>query len=316
VPGDGKFDQNVIPSNVELQVGRVDFRNMPVFSATETELLRRYLNKDHAFRHAQKSYTRRGLIDDDYFGVWYGEAFAASGWRNFSTFFGATNSIAGDWKTSVQTQSYLWGYGCAPGGDVADPTWLSTHDPKVPFTMIFGSIIGDWDSTNATLRATIAPATNTLTCVWAGRPHWPMHHMALGETIGYSTRVAQNNGTNNTSLYPQVGSEHKHEAHMALMGDPTLRMHPVAPPTGLTVSTNVPSGYNLAWIASLDTVNGYVAYRGGSSNGPFSRLNVGLLTTTNYTDLAGSSTNVYMIRAVKLEVSGSGSYYNPSQGVF
>src|SRR5574343_16349 len=33
IPGDGKFDQSVIPSDLELQVGRADFANMPAFSA-------------------------------------------------------------------------------------------------------------------------------------------------------------------------------------------------------------------------------------------------------------------------------------------
>src|SRR5207248_2728764 len=49
--------------------------------------------------------------------------------------------------------------------------------------------------------------------------------------------------------------------------------------------------------------------------GPFTRLNTNLISDTNYTDPLVSS-NVYMIRAVKLEVSGSGSYYNASQGIF
>ena len=31
VPGDGKFDQSVIASDLELMIGRVDFHNMPTF---------------------------------------------------------------------------------------------------------------------------------------------------------------------------------------------------------------------------------------------------------------------------------------------
>ncbi|MFN7142006.1 MAG: fibronectin type III domain-containing protein, partial [Limisphaerales bacterium] len=54
VPGDGKFDQSTIPSDVELQVGRVDLSNMTAFNnkgLTERDLLRRYLVKNHNFRH-------------------------------------------------------------------------------------------------------------------------------------------------------------------------------------------------------------------------------------------------------------------------
>ncbi|MBI3192044.1 MAG: fibronectin type III domain-containing protein, partial [Pedosphaera parvula] len=45
VPGDGKFDQSDFPSSVELQVGRVDFANMPAFQSSELELVRAYLSK-------------------------------------------------------------------------------------------------------------------------------------------------------------------------------------------------------------------------------------------------------------------------------
>src|SRR5207248_1934476 len=46
IPGDGKFDQSIVPSNLELQVGRVDFNNMPSFSTSEQQLLKNYLDKD------------------------------------------------------------------------------------------------------------------------------------------------------------------------------------------------------------------------------------------------------------------------------
>ena len=51
VPGDGKFDHTQLPSSAELQVGRIDFHDLPAFSETEAELLRKYFDKDHAYRH-------------------------------------------------------------------------------------------------------------------------------------------------------------------------------------------------------------------------------------------------------------------------
>src|SRR5437870_2373662 len=55
--GDGVFDQNTIPTDVELEVGRVDFADLPgrltwngpATFPGELELLRQYLNKDHSF---------------------------------------------------------------------------------------------------------------------------------------------------------------------------------------------------------------------------------------------------------------------------
>jgi hypothetical protein len=92
-------------------------------------------------------------------------------------------------------------------------------------------------------------------------------------------------------------------------------MHIVAPPANLVAAANGSGGVNLSWNASSDTVLGYYVYRATNAAGPFTRLNATVITGTNYTDSLSAATN-YMVRAVKLEVSGSGSYYNASQGLF
>jgi len=314
VPGDGKLDQSFFPSSLELQVGRVDFANLPVFPQSEAELLRQYLNKDHNFRHMLVTAGRRGLIDDQ-FGLSTGEPLAANGWRNFAPFFGATNSFASsEWFGVLSTNSYLWGYGCGAGtytscGGIGSTTDFANHDPRVVFTMFFGSYFGDWDSQNNFMRAALATPTYTLTCAWVGRPNWPFHHMGLGEAIGFSTRLAQNN---NGVLY--WSGSFSQGVHVALLGDPTLRMHMVAPVSGLAAIRNGNDAI-LSWNTSPDSVLGYHVYGATSAAGPFTRLNGSLLTGTNYTDTPARG-SVYMVRAVKLEVSGSGSYYNASQGVF
>ena len=314
IPGDGKFDQTSLPSDVDLQVGRVDLANLPAFSQSEGELLRQYLNKDHNFRHKHTTAERRGLIDD-HLGLSTGEPLAVNGWGNFAAFFGASNTFAADWLTTLNSQSYLWGYGCGSGtftscSGVASTTQLATSDPRAVFTMFFGSYFGDWDSQDNFLRAALATPTYTLTSAWAGRPYWVCHHMALGETIGFSARLSQNN-----NIY--AAGSFARQIHVALMGDPTLRMHIVAPTTNLVAAVNGAGGVDLSWNGSPDTVLGYHVYRATNAAGPFTRINATLIAGTNYTDTASSSaaTN-YMVRAVKLEVSGSGSYYNASQGIF
>jgi len=244
-------DQTGVPASIELQVGRVDFANLPAFPNTEIELLRQYLNKDHNFRSRLISVQQRGLIDDN-FGVNGGEAFAVNGWRNFAPLFRATNIFEGDWFTTLATQGYLWAYGCGGGtftsaagiGATAD---FVANDPRVIFTMLFGSEFGDWDSENSFLRAPLATRTYTLTCAWAGRPNWQFHHMGLGETIGFSTRWAQNN----SSTY--AAGANARFLHIALMGDPSLRLHIVAPPSSLLIATNLAAALDLTWIASPDS---------------------------------------------------------------
>jgi hypothetical protein len=148
VVGDGKFDQTLWPAwstgrQLEFQVGRVDFANMPAFALDETELLRRYLNKNHGFRHGLISVGRRGLIDDN-LGWFLSEAPAANGWRNFAPFFWDTNTIPGDWLTVSSEEICLWGFGCGAGtytscSGVASTSQLASGDPRVVFTMLFGS---------------------------------------------------------------------------------------------------------------------------------------------------------------------------------
>jgi hypothetical protein len=315
IPGDGKYDQSSIPSDVELQVGRVDLYNMPTFAPkTELDLLRQYLNKDHNFRHKLITAQRRGLIDDN-FGTFSGEAFAASGWRNFAPFFGASEVQALDWFSTLPTQGYLWAYGCGGGwyqgaSGVGNTSNFASNDTQAVFTMLFGSYLGDWDVGDSFLRAPLATTTYGLTCAWAGRPHWFFHHMGQGETIGYSARVTQNN--NFLYQQPNYGGR---GAHVALMGDPSLRMHVVAPPTGLSAVASSPVQLN--WTASTDSVAGYHVYRSANATGPFTRLTTALIAGTSYSDsTAGAGAQTYMVRAVKLESTPSGSYYNPSQGVF
>jgi hypothetical protein len=312
VPGDGKFDQTQFPSGIELQVGRVDLANLPAYSLSEVELLRRYLNKNHAFRHRQFVLERRGLIDD-HFGVFGGEAFAVNGWRNFTGLFGDAQTIAGDWLNTLGTQGFLWGYGCGDGtytsaNGVGSTELFAGSDPRVAFAFLFGSYFGDWDSSNNFMRAALATPTYTLTCAWAGRPHWAIHHMAMGETIGFSTRVTQNN----VSLYAANGSARL--VHLSLLGDPTLRLHTVQPPSNFVIQPDG-GGMMLRWQASPEATLGYTIYRGLSAAGPFARVNPQLVTNNTYS-INSSNTGVYMVRAVTLETSAGGTYHNMSQGIF
>ena len=314
VAGDGKFDQSYVPGGtVELAVGRVDLSDMPAFAPkTETDLLRQYLNKDHGFRVKAWTLPARGLIDDN-FGAFGGEAFASTGWRAFSGFFGPANVFALDWFGTLATDGYLWAYGCGGGnfqgaGGVGSTSDFAATDTKAAFTFLFGSYFGDWDVSNDFLRAPLATTTYGLTCAWAGRPAWHVHHMAMGETIGYAARLTQNNsGTYFYGYGPEV--------HIALMGDPTLRMHVVAPVSNVTAVGGAGSAA-IAWTASPDAVAGYHVYRGAGAAGPFTRLTPGLVTATSFTDTSapgGSAT--YLVRAVRLETSASGSYWNAGTGV-
>ncbi len=338
VPGDGKFDQSTFPAPLKLMLGRVDLANMPgrlsangpATFPSELELLRNYLNKDHNFRNKITSAPERAIVGD-YFGVRDGEAFAASGWRNFAPFVGAakitTVSKEGAWLPTLRTNAYLFAYGCGSGsytsiggigsvGRYRDgvTTELVQDDVKAVFTLLYGSWLGDWDSEDNIQRAVLATKDLGLTCSWSGRPHWFMHHMALGEPIGFSTRVTQNDGF--TGLYKNEQNNCASWTHIALMGDPTLRMQMVTPASQVLVAT-AGNDADVSWTSSTDSVEGYNIYRATNPNGPFTRINSALVKGNSFADAnAASADYVYMVRAVKLEQSASGTYYDPSQGAF
>ncbi len=310
VPGDGKFDQTFVPGEVELQVGRVDFNDLPVFGESETELLRRYLNKNHAYRTKQFVAEPRALIDDS-FGGFNGEAFAASAWRSFAPMFGEDNIFELDYFSTMDNQSYLWSHGNGAGSFVSangigTSTDFASSSLQSVFTMLFGSYFGDWNSENNLLRATIASGS-TLTNVWSGRPHWQFHHMAMGENIGYSALWAYNDNQYTTNLG-------KRFVHIALMGDPSLRMHTIAPPTNLQITENG-NNVDLTWTASADNVLGYHIYRKENSSGAYQRVAPDVISATFYTDVGvnAQTTYHYLVRAITLQETPSGSYYNLSQ---
>ena len=59
VPGDGKFDQSIVPGVIELQVGRVDLSRMSNFSSSELQLMKDYLDKDHNYRKKNLRATKK-----------------------------------------------------------------------------------------------------------------------------------------------------------------------------------------------------------------------------------------------------------------
>ena len=338
---DGAWNNpSFIPSDIELMVGRVDLANMPgAGSATpwpsELELLRNYLNKDHNWRQKITVVPRRALLGNR-FGDFNGEAFAASGFRNFDPLVGSgATTLANEqdgvnadqrWTSMLSANSYLWAYGCG-GGSYTSMSFMGTHgaysdawstdlvdgNAKAVFVMMFGSWFGEWDSTDDLMRAVLATPSLGLTCSWAGRPHWFYHHMGLGEPIGYSARLTMNN----SGLYQNQVNNQARGVHIALMGDPTLRMHQVAPPASLTGVVNT-SGAALSWPASADANAGYHVYRASSIAGPFTRVTTAPVSGTSYTDATATSSSnyTYMVRAVKLETTPSGTFYNASQGTF
>ena len=326
IPNDGKFDQSELPSDVELEIGRVDLSNMTCYSnkdpgKSEMDLLKQYLDKDHRFRHRMTTVARRGLVADG-MGDNQGLRFGVNAWRNYAPMLGYTNVVEttpAEYISATTADSFLWTFSAAGGGffssePIGDSNVFVTNDVKAVFTTFAGSYFGDWDNESNFLRAPLGSTTYTLTASYTGLPYWFYHHMGLGLPIGHSTRVSQNNRTNGT-YSPQI--QGTRGVHTALMGDPTLRLHPVAPPFGVSAQA---SGrvVSIDWNQAPDSdVVGYHVYRATNNAGPFVRISGSPVTATSFSDTpAVAGTYVYMVKTLKLERCPSGTYTNSSQGVF
>jgi len=284
-PGDGKFDQTILPSDLELCVGRVDMRDLPAFGTDPSDrtaellLIRRYLNKNHAYRTRTFEAPMRAVVDDN-FGPFtrsndeyrVTEAFAASGWRSFAPIVGSANVIEGDWipdrsndRFSLDTAEALLAYGCGGGGyDHCDFVTNTTELTQTPlyavFTLMFGSYFGDVHSTNNVMRAALANAGWILTAGWSGRPHWFLHPLANGNTIGECQQLsANNNGQYLGSVYEELETGAfgplllgERNIHILLLGDPTLTLQSPVIPGELTAepSTSAPRSVSLQWLRS------------------------------------------------------------------
>ncbi len=321
IPGDGKFDQSYIPTAVELQVGRVDFRhiNATAFGAADqTALMKRYLDKDHKWRIGDYPVANKALIDDN-FGYFSGEAFAANGFRNAYPVVGEANIVETDFFVGTESQSYLLGYGCGGGwyqgaGGVGSSADFATDSVNIVFTNLFGSYFGDWDyESDPFMPSALASRGGILTCSWAGRPNWFNQALASGETIGYCTKETQNAQFNNGYFGPLPFTS---GAHIALLGDPTLRVHVVKPATSLTLTAATCNTVVLNWTASADAVLGYHVYRALSQDGNYTRLTANPVTETTFTDNTPVlDTLYYQVRAIKnVSTPGGGTYANNAIG--
>lgn len=319
IPGDGKFDQSYIPSVVELAVGRIDFRKIDAQAfgeADATGLIRRYLDKNHAWRTGAYEVEQRALVDDN-FGYFGGEAFGANGYRNAYPVVGPSNVVNTDFFNNTNPQTWLMGYGCGGGhyqgaGGVGSSSNFATDTINIVFSNLFGSYFGDWDhESNPFMVAALASRGGILTCSWAGRPHQFYQALASGETMGYCIRETHNAQYNNGF----VNTFGRSGAHITLLGDPTLRVNVVAPPSGVQAETAC-GHVRVTWHPSDKTVDGYLVYRRSSAEGPFTRITAQAQTDTVFTDYNPvEGTLYYQIRAVKsTSNAGGGVFLNNSIG--
>ena len=321
IPHDGKFDQTMMPADVNLESGRIDFFNLPVMDSSETGLLRNYLNKNYNFRHNIITAKSEAIIDDN-FGMYSSEAFSAMAWSDFTAMFGKENVNIAKYLEIPPEKRVLWAYGSG-SGYYTQASWVCNSESfniqpvQSVFNILFGSYFGDWDSEDNLLRCAIGSNPSVLCCIWSGRPFWHLHHIGLGETIGYSTRLSQNNSWQE---YPSSGKYAYRMVHIDLMGDPALKMYYPLEPTNFKSELKFENNQKyieLNWEEPSENNEGYYIYKTSSYDKKFIRINEEITKAKSYKDYDVSyGNNIYMLRSVRRESVPTGSFFNLSQGVF
>jgi hypothetical protein len=343
VPGDGKFDNDTIPSAPEVRIGRVDLghSNFPAFSNTEVQRLRQYLDRDHQWRHKQFTVRNKAMI---YYGPNPGlqvDAKPLEGHDLMAGYFGNTTSVdLGSWLplSHDTNNTYLFALEMGEGAidqsiQLGTSANFSATNLYAVFTSSYGSYYGSWDSmnTNAFLKSILANAGYPLTTSYREN-YVNIGSSAMDEPISYEEFAEQ-------SQFTLVGSGKEYTWYIrviggsgvtslvnfptkmfeSLFGDPTLLTHQVEPVSGLAVNASG-SDNVVTWTAPVTEtgVQGYHVYRApvGSLNS-FTRLTSNPTASATYTDTGAASTAyTYMVRTVKLDETPNRGFYAASQGIF
>ncbi len=385
---DGKFDQDTIPSAVEMGYGRIDMFDLKkVFpDKSELDLYKKYLEKEHKYRHAdtsfrvgEKSVLRRsghtGVNDNSRIGFTAIEAQSNIKEISIAEVRGGKDKpgkkgdeykfFDADVKYCNENGPYLF---YAKGSGVPSSTYIAKNGFNAFGLFGWQSFWGVWDSSNNPMRTLIASDGYGLICFWMLRASYPLHIMGSGKTIGDMIKRSINNNPihsvghhlyirnfepsdydpslekvkkiinalpdkklrqkslsvkrENWAKEMKEGKESDlrwkgSDGHViiSLIGNPTLRLFPVIPPTNLKLYKKHES-VELSWDRSKDeSIIGYKIYRSSNEMGEY-KLISDLIKCGDYIDKEKSEDRYYMLRAIKLQRTGSGTFFNPSQGIF
>ncbi len=334
LPGDGKFDQDYLVGKLsakdttvgrvpDFAVGRVDFARLPAFGTlSEVDLIRRYLAKD--FRYRTNGIRTAGRVSAhlgnpaEFYGANAAQGFAgaAFGVEPATVFsgFNLIDAVPADLGVHFQYSGGKSGQSVADGltdkphhaASFADPA----REVPVTFRQVWFSYGCDWACLDASdrcqendnwLRASLGWPNYGLATF--GGPMWDFAPLGSGAPLA----ATMTHGWEGQPWVPRFES---------ILGDPTLRLHRVSPPTRPRV-TRTGAGVRLEWEPSPDPDCGYYVYRSTNGLAGFAvPVNPVPTAQTSFEDTPGASKALYQIRAARLQVTGSGSFTNLSQGLF
>lgn len=175
--------------------------------------------------------------------------------------------------------------------------------PRGMVMLLDGSYMNNWYYNDSFLRTCLGASDTALVVLW-GRDHlWRTERLHAGAAAYTILQDTLASGTTTSS-------------RRTLHGDPTLREQYIKPVNSFSAGK---SGANvvLSWVNSTSADMGYRIYWASGTNSPswsfLAALPPGSISFT--TSASNPSTNAYLIRAVGLRQSGSGSLSVSSIGI-
>lgn len=308
--GEG-LDSRVPGDFIEMQVGRIDFA--PVSEGnrkTEIRQLRAYFDKNHHWRMGYLGDLREAYGKTDHLAV------ERAALRNI---VGGTNVKNGGHHDIGEEKPWLWG---VDFGDWNSARYAADYANKAVFAINFGSNKQMINNRFNGMTALLAQPWYPIAIGWGARPAWWLHHMALGGSIGDVHMRTVNNGhaadpyRESMDYFPTGQYMMRNGIWVNLLGDPTLRAFPLAPPLKATTSPT-PDGIKLTWHPSPDPdTQGYRIFRTSGGENTLTPLgSTDAITATTYVDTDPQEGAGYMVRAYGLKNVYAGSFHLFSKGI-
>ena len=326
-PNDGKYDEGQYSqydpdnnSSLEIPVGRADFSRLIAFQnasspRNETDLTKLYLNKVHNYKYVGYQTMYPAMIWTFFDPVDIGfPLFDTSIINSCKTSYNNKYDICNDNIFTNQTAcvfGIFGGYGLPNQVKLGQNNYFTTtglaekmYQSHGLFNVSKGSYFGDHNvADDNLLRAFITTSDAALAVSWSMNEYCRYDDLFLGGNLGDCFKYTVNRSG---------------KCYLELIGDPTLRFPVLKPSVNLRCVSATANAVSLEWTASSDAGTSYYVYRGTSINNCYAnRITPNALTGNSFTDNnPPAGTKVYMIRALKKEFTGCGSYMNISQGVW
>lgn len=324
LPGDFKWDQDNIPSELEMAFGRIDFRDITSYANTELTLTDQYLTRLHHYKQADAGF---------YMG------------NKTGFYFGYDNSNDGSYRSLPPISGAANVYQNTTS--LPHPQWVKLNGPFMLYMQNREAPqIGEWNTYGmdaavyssdqsywgfgdvpegnqySKIRSILGVDSKCVMVIWTTMAINLFHQAGAGEPIGLACKQIMDHNTTNQKLEkpssPYDTPVFWNRTQFELYGDPSIRLMQVFPATNPAIISGTGSSITLSWLASPDNnIVGYNVYKSTSELGKYDRISGSApVTSLSFTDANSQSGNWYMIRAVKQQQSGSGIFFNPSQGIF